>query len=549
MFVGARLTEDSEDVRENQIATATILLDGVASCVASLVELNSRRVGTASEGACEVGLLPRRRGGGVEVCRHIKHQAIFERRLSRGKERHWNYPGFSVRSASGAWKTQPMSDEPLDNSSAGPKAGDDEERQKTDEERLMEEIVEQKDLVDALTCDTHEEIVHRNSQEKKLGQLEFKYHLMVEKKRLGRVLLKFQELYGDLYSETCLICLDDIHVHASESLTKQLVCCGGFICSSCARDIRESDYMGFGGKCPLCRGSFGDKTEAENAAKLMTLAKRGVIWAQTHVGKGMIDGAKGFKKQVQTGLEWINQAAAQNYPAALYQLYNYYRDGIAPELENSEGMASENLMKAANLGYAAANSTLAKCYIQGTNGFEEDPDEFYFRASVAFALENTNEQAAFILGSLHYFGFEKDTPEPFSYLACHYQNIVVNDSTGAASYFYGHSLLRLSDHLHGNNIASGSNDMPAVVFWLRKSLGMGYKDARELLKKLETDGQSLCANCSKEAKTGEKFKQCSKCKAQWYCCKECQVEAWRAGHKKDCKRAAILKFEDYLNAE
>ena len=52
-----------------------------------------------------------------------------------------------------------------------------------------------------------------------------------------------------------------------------------------------------------------------------------------------------------------------------------------------------------------------------------------------------------------------------------------------------------------------------------------------------------------EAQEGVKFKQCSKCKAQWYCSKECQVEAWRAGHNKDCKRARMLKFEDYLNAE
>ena len=78
---------------------------------------------------------------------------------------------------------------------------------------------------------------------------------------------------------------------------------------------------------------------------------------------------------------------------------------------------------------------------------------------------------------------------------------------------------------------------------------MGHNDARGGVKKLESFGQSHCDNCSKEVKTGEKFKQCSKCKAQWYCSKECQVEAWKAGHKKDCKRATILKFEDYLNAE
>ena len=78
---------------------------------------------------------------------------------------------------------------------------------------------------------------------------------------------------------------------------------------------------------------------------------------------------------------------------------------------------------------------------------------------------------------------------------------------------------------------------------------MGYNDARKMLNEWESDGQSHCANCGKDALADEKFKQCSKCKSQWYCSKECQVEAWKAGHKKDCKRAAILKFEDYLNVD
>ncbi|EJK57843.1 hypothetical protein THAOC_22074, partial [Thalassiosira oceanica] len=123
-----------------------------------------------------------------------------------------------------------MSDEPLKPGWRGPKAGEDEERQETDEERLLDEIAEQKDLVDALTGNTREEFVRRALYEKKLGQLEFKYQLLVEKKCLARVLLKFQELYGDLYSEPCLICLDDTHVHASENLLEQFYCCGGFIC-------------------------------------------------------------------------------------------------------------------------------------------------------------------------------------------------------------------------------------------------------------------------------------------------------------------------------
>ncbi|EJK44782.1 hypothetical protein THAOC_36652 [Thalassiosira oceanica] len=183
-----------------------------------------------------------------------------------------------------------------------------------------------------------------------------------------------------------------------------------------------------------------------------------------------------------------------------------------------------------------------------------DRDEFYFRASVVFALDNTHEEAAKMLGTLHHL---ERVPEPSPYLACYYTNIAAcKDTDGAASYFYGDSVLHLDNHLHGDNIANGYNVWPAVFFWMRKSLDLGFnscdmgcEDARELLKKWESFAQSLCGNCGRKVQTGEKFKQCSKCKAQWYCCKECQVKAWWAGHKKDCKRARILKFEDYLNAD
>ncbi|EJK45795.1 hypothetical protein THAOC_35572, partial [Thalassiosira oceanica] len=251
-------------------------------------------------------------------------------------------------------------------------------------------------------------------------------------------------------------------------------------------------------------------------------------------------------KQAQTGLEWLKKAAAQDYPPALFELSTLHLDGLKSLLRMSQEKANELLLKAANLGYALANTKLAANYLQG-DGFEKNPDEAYFRASVAFALDSTDEQAAFMLGCFHY---EKAVPEPSPYLACYYLNIKASkDTDGVASFFYIKSLLRLAEHLHDGNIVNGYNAMPAAFFWIRKLRDIGYEDAMGALEGLESRGQKSCANCSKRAETGEKYKHCSKCRAQWYCSKECQVEAWRAGHKQDCKRAAILNFEDYLNAE
>ena len=155
-----------------------------------------------------------------------------------------------------------------------------------------------------------------------------------------------------------------------------------------------------------------------------------------------------------------------------------------------------------------------------------------------------------MLGHLH-FDERIYIPEPSSYLACYYYNIASSkDTSGAATFFYSQALANLFVYrLHDGNVPIGFNVMPAAFFWLRKSRDMGDEDARKKLEAWTGDMQRSCANCGKEAQADEKFKQCSKCRAQWYCCKECQVEAWRVGHKKDCKRATIMKFEDYLNAE
>ena len=262
----------------------------------------------------------------------------------------------------------------------------------------------------------------------------------------------------------------------------------------------------------------------------------------------MIYGMEGFEKQEKTGLEWLNKAAAKNHPRALYELHPFYNDGLlAPLLRKSQEKSNELLLKSANLGFARANSELAKCYCNGANGFEQDVAEAYFRYSVAFALDEKNHHAALGLGLLHYY---EDIPAPSTYLACYYLNIAANYGddgfTDSACFLYGMALARLDDDF--NYGIPMFSMVPAVLFWARKSNDRGFSDAKEFLKKADSNGRTFCANCSEEAQADEKFKQCSKCRADWYCSKECQVEAWRAGHKNDCKRARIPKFEDYLNA-
>ena len=417
-----------------------------------------------------------------------------------------------------------MCDETDDNPHNPSAPGDGPPRQ-PEEEELPARTAGQKELVDAPPRDI------------------LRHQLEVEKERLARVLARFEEEHGALYSEPCLICLDDIHVHASEKNMRLYFCCGGFICVACVRGIEKSG-KGFE-NCPLCRKSLAKAAGAKDAERLMALAERGVVWAQTQVGRCMTIGVEGFEKQAKTGLKWLNKAAAQEFPPAIYLLSCCYSGGLAPVLEESQEKTNELLLKSANLGYRLANSWLAKSQYAGMNGFDKDPDEAYFRASLSIALDGSDEYAAaYVLGNLHLD--EQNVPEPSPYLACYYLNIAANeDDDGIACLVYSKAILNLSKHIGAYRIPG----LPAAFFWLRKSRELGCNEARMQLKKWESIGQSYCANCFKEAHGGEKFKQCSKCKAQWYCSKECQVEAWKAGHKRDCKRASILKFEDYLIAE
>ena len=291
--------------------------------------------------------------------------------------------------------------------SPSPKAGqvaDDEGHQLTDEERMLKDIAEQLELIDALPNDTSEDALNRAPHERKLGRLEFQYHLSVERKRVARELAKFQEKYGALYSEPCLLCLENIHVHASANLIKLFGCCGGFICMACGREVESGPIN----KCPLCRNPLTASDISKDKTQLMALAERGVSWAQTSMGKSMIQGIMGFKKQEKAGLKWIKKAAAQNHPPALQYLSCFYRYGFASDQGKSrdEEKSNELLMKSANLGYASANSELARWYLTGKHGFEKDPKESIVRATVAHALDASNELAAMTLGVY------PPTPEP-----------------------------------------------------------------------------------------------------------------------------------------
>ena len=55
---------------------------------------------------------------------------------------------------------------------------------------------------------------------------------------------------------------------------------------------------------------------------------------------------------------------------------------------------------------------------------------------------------------------------------------------------------------------------------------------------------NVCGNCGRNSDQDETFKHCSRCKIVVYCCRACQVQHWKNGHKQDCRAAS--EREEYV---
>lgn len=108
---------------------------------------------------------------------------------------------------------------------------------------------------------------------------------------------------------------------------------------------------------------------------------------------------------------------------------------------------------------------------------------------------------------------------------------------GANSGLFVTILVALQREHYENSSVAGCNLVPAAIHWLRKGADTGNARAMGYLPLVVSAVSAQCSYCSKKSniEAGEKFKWCAKCQAQWYCCKECQIAPWKAGHKQDCK--------------
>ena len=88
-----------------------------------------------------------------------------------------------------------------------------------------------------------------------------------------------------------------------------------------------------------------------------------------------------------------------------------------------------------------------------------------------------------------------------------------------------------------NQMAPWNPNFTRGMQWARRGAEKGDQTAISQLRTLEKGASSMCILCDKKAPSENAFLRCSRCRAAWYCSKDCQVQHWKAeegGHKRCC---------------
>eukprot|EP00985_Skeletonema_marinoi_P001503 scaffold595_cov75-Skeletonema_marinoi.AAC.1 len=269
---------------------------------------------------------------------------------------------------------------------------------------------------------------------------------------------------------------------------------------------------------------------------------RGLKWAQFQAGFKYESGEIGRHSNMKKAVQHYKLSAEQNHPPGLLALARLYSDGVPGVIKRSNMKAMGYLQKAADLGNFHAQANIARMLYQFEHcGLDADYPKAVKYATLAshYATDKTSAaEANSILGFLFLDGNHDSSSVN---LATHYLGLAVKNGTaafhGLTEFKYSEALVQQNENLYPYHL-TGFNAIPRAVFWLRNSLTAGHSAAKNVINNFESREKGKCSACNAsedEAAAGKKFLRCGRCKLYYYCSKECQMEAWNAGHKVDCK--------------
>ena len=266
-------------------------------------------------------------------------------------------------------------------------------------------------------------------------------------------------------------------------------------------------------------------------------------------------------------IEWLQLASENNSPDldAMVDLASEYLSGTAVEESKEKTVA---LLKrppiweagelrigrvAIDLGVEGGNGIPADAIYYATLAIGERPTVIHYGAAV---------RSAFVLGCAFYCG--EGGMEENPYLARHYFKIAVQGNTDGlvhtelyvqdgyerAHRRYGESMFMHHHEVYdGRTHVPGFSPIPKALYWFHKAAALqcgcgnpncwkevSKREAKDWIEMIKAEESKKCSYCLKKAEDcpGGKLKNCAKCSGAWYCCRDCQVAAWKAGHKRDC---------------
>ena len=398
-------------------------------------------------------------------------------------------------------------------------------------------------------------------------------YLAVEEKRVEDVVRTHKELHPPQIFE-CPVCLEE--VENTEHHTKvYFYCCGQGTCFSCCLKNKDSRGGLFNGKCPLCRGDI--VTEATTRYKrIKKWAEKGYSWAQMKMATYYLTGCQEANIPIdeRKHVKWLKLSCENESPDldAICSLAKRYEDGKT--VEKSKEKAIALMKKAADMGSRRAQDAFA---ISLEDNEEKGlTAESVYHATLAIAERppfnpygyGVAAQSAFVLGNAFLCG--EGGMEQNIYLARHYFSIAVQGNKDAidpkaevmvdfkdgyerAYWYYAQALLFQGMEAFGeyNISVPGFSPMPKAMYWFHKihTLAVGcacgnpkcWKEvlkvrAKKWMDKIKSEESQKCSYCLNTAEEcpGGTLKSCARCSGAWYCGRECQIAAWKAGHKLDC---------------
>jgi len=371
--------------------------------------------------------------------------------------------------------------------------------------------------------------------------------------------------YNDKEGELCIICEDPLSPRIYDRVTRKLfICCGKEACLPCADamvDNSSTNSTNNGGKLQvLCPNSNCRKPVPQTDEDQFALAKQMVdadeklacYWAQSELANMFLSGkcfAEGTDRVANEDnfVKYMTLAADQRHhyaPAQISLGQYYYRQltesssggGGGPPFPKCDAFerARELYLLAKHNKHLSANLLLGSLY----HAVGDDAESLrYYKMGADEA--GCNE-------SSYYVGVYYQEVEESWDLAIPYFERAAKNGRADAQFALSQALMQQAKKLFMSWEIPGKSPVPRAMYWARRAVATESSSAsspssdglaQHYLTQMINLMKTRCAGCDAIDEDGFD-KKCSRCKASFYCSRECQKNHWRAGHKIDCCDAA-----------